>query len=122
MIGLVLALIPLLSMFIGILGLKWPVHKAGLLSTGLAMAVSYFYSGTSPTLLVFGWLYGILVIHKYTLAYLGSFFLTFYMMSNGCFEIIGASMKRMAGGTVFKVFFLSFGLAILMLSAGAGID
>ena len=122
MIGIALALIPLVSMFSGILILKWPVHKAGLLSTGLTILISFLYSGTSVTLLVYGWLYGILIIHRYILAYFGSFFLTFYLMTNGCFEVIGKNLKRLPGGIVYKVFLLSFGVAILMLSAGAGID
>jgi L-lactate permease len=122
LIGLLLALIPLAVMFSGIIILKWPTHKAGLISSLLAVAISFFYSGTSIPILAMGWVYGVLVIHKYTLAYVGSFFLTFYMMTNGSFDIIRNAMKRMPGGIIFKIYFLCFGLGILMLSAGAGID
>lgn len=122
MLGILLGLMPLAIMFAGIIVLRWPVHKAGLLSVALTMTVSWVYSGTSPGVLAAGWLYGILIIHKYTLANLGSFILSFYMMSNGCFDVIGEALRNMRGGRVFKVFFLCFGIAILMLSAGAGID
>ena len=109
-------------MFFCITILKWPTHKAGLLSTMLSLALSYGFSGTSLAILAAGWLYGILVIHKYTLAWICSFFLTFYMLSNGCFDVIREALKRMPGGKVFKIYFISFGIGILMLSAGAGID
>jgi L-lactate permease len=122
LIGLLLALIPLAVMFAGIIVFKWTTHKAGLLSTLLAIGISFAYSGTSIQILIMGWVYGILVTHKYTLAYVFSFFLTFYMMTNGCFDVIRKAMKRMPGGIVFKIYFLCFGLGILMLSAGAGID
>lgn len=122
MIGVILALIPLTCMFTCITILKWPTHKAGLLSTLFALTVSYLYSGTSIPILIAGWLYGILVIHKYTLAWICSFFLTFYMLSNGCFDIIRDALHRMPGGKVYKIYFLCFGIGILMLSAGAGID
>lgn len=117
-----MALVPLTCMFVCITILKWPTHKAGLLSTILSLALSYGFSGTSFAILAAGWLYGILVIHKYTLAWICSFFLTFYMLSNGCFDVIRNALKRMPGGKVFKIYFLSFGIGILMLSAGAGID
>jgi len=122
LIGVLLGLIPLVFMFTGIMVLKWPTHKAGLLSTALALIISFIFSGTSIPILAAGWLYGILVIHKYTLAWICSFFLTFYMLTNGCFDIIRDALKRMPGGKVFKIYFLCFGIGILMLSAGAGID
>lgn len=122
MIGVILGLAPLLTLFTGIIVLKWPVHKSGLISVLLTMAVSYVYSGTSPALLAYGWIYGILIIHKYTLANTMSFILAFYMLSSGCFQTIVNAFRRIPGGPVYKVYFLGFGIAILMLSAGAGID
>lgn len=122
LLGVLLGLVPLVVLFSGIIVLRWPVHKAGLLSVSLTMVISFFYSGTSPIILVYGWLYGILIIHKYTLANMMSFILAFYMLSHGCFQVIGNAFRRMPGGVVYKVYFLGFGIAILMLSAGAGID
>ena len=54
MFGVSLGLIPLVVLFSGIIVLRWPVHKAGLLSVSLTMVISYFYSGASLVLLVYG--------------------------------------------------------------------
>jgi hypothetical protein len=65
-------------------------------------------------------IYGILVPLSYTLAGFAAWFMTYHMMYHGCFEDIQESIKRMKGGLVYKVFFLCFGLGVMMLSSGAG--
>ena len=120
MLGVVLAFIPFVVTLTAILGLRMKTHKAGLLGTACTWVIAILYSKTPITLLIYSWIYGILVPLSYTLAGFAAWFMTYHMMYHGCFEDIQESIKRMKGGLVYKVFFLCFGLGVMMLSSGAG--
>jgi len=120
MLGVALALVPFLVTLTAILVLKVKTHWAGFLGTACTWVIAIFYSRTPLYLLPWAWIYGILVPLSYTLAGFAAWFMTYHMMYHGCFEDIQESIKRMKGGLVFKVFFLCFGLGVMMLSSGAG--
>jgi len=120
MLGVVLAFIPFVVTLTAILGLRIKTHKAGLLGTACTWVIAILYSKMPLTLLIYSWIYGILVPLSYTLAGFAAWFMTYHMMYHGCFEDIQESIKRMKGGLVYKVFFLCFGLGVMMLSSGAG--
>ncbi len=120
MIGVLLALVPLIVTLTAILGFKIKTHWAGLLGTIVTWVVAIGYSGTPLYLLPFAWLFGILVPISYFLTRIATWLMTYHMMYYGCFEDIQGALKRMRGGTVFKTFFLCFGLGTMMLSSGAG--
>ena len=120
MIGVALALLPLVVTMTAILGFRVKTHWAGLLGTALTWIVAIGYSKTDPYLLPLAWIYGILVPISYFLVSIATWLMTYHMMFHGCFEDIQEAIKRMPGGTVYKVFFLCFGLGTMMLSSGAG--
>jgi L-lactate permease len=120
LIGVALALLPLVVTMTAILAFRVKTHWAGLLGTALTWIVAIGYSKTDPYLLPLAWIYGILVPISYFLVSIATWLMTYHMMFHGCFEDIQEAIKRMPGGTVYKVFFLCFGLGTMMLSSGAG--
>lgn len=122
MLGVVLALVPLVVTMAAILVFRVKTHWAGLLGTVLTWIIAVGYSGTDPYLLPLAWIYGILVPISYFLVSIATWLMTYHMMFHGCFGDIQEAIKRMPGGTVYKVFFLCFGLGTMMLSSGAGFE
>ena len=120
MLGVLLALAPLVVTMIAIIVFKMKTHWAGLLGTALTWIIALVYSGMDPYLLPFAWIFGILVPITYFFVDIVTWLMTYHMMYHGCFEDIQEALKRMQGGTVYKIFFLCFGLGVMMLSSGAG--
>jgi len=80
MLGVVFALIPLIVTMTAILAFKLKTHWAGLLGTILTWIIAVGYSGTSPYLLPFAWIYGILVPISYFLVSIAAWLMTYHMM------------------------------------------
>ncbi len=120
MIGALLAFVPFVITLTAILKFQMKTHKAGLLGTVCTWIIVLTYSKTPISLLISAWIYGILVPMSYTFAGFAAWYMTYHMMFHGCFDDIQEGIKRMSGGLVFKVFFLCFGMGIMMLSSGAG--
>jgi len=119
-LGVILALTPLVVTMIAIMVFKLKTHWAGLLGTALTWIIALAYSGMDPYLLPLAWIFGVLVPITYFFVDIVTWLMTYHMMYHGCFEDIHEALKRMQGGTVYKIFFLCFGLGVMMLSSGAG--
>jgi len=121
MIGVILALVPLIVTLTAILVFKVKTHWAGLLGTMVTWAVAIGYSGTPLYLLPLAWIFGILVPISYFLARIVTWLMTYHIVANIGITDIRKLMKNVAligaYGEEYKALRRTFIIGIIITAA-----
>ena len=117
-IDLLLALLPILSILILMLGLRWKSTRAGVVSWALALIVAWLHFGAGPRVLAWAQVRGFFLALYVLYIIWGALFFYRASEATGTIAAMGRLVRRLSPNRALQVLLLAWGLASFLQGVG----